>query len=49
MAAEKMGHASVSVEKVDESALMGFLADYHVPRNPIPSPDTDFLCRTVPM
>ena len=34
MAAEKMGHASVSVEKVDESALMGFLADYHVPREP---------------
>ena len=34
MAAEKMGHAAVSVEKADESALMGFLADYHVPREP---------------
>lgn len=34
MAAEKMGHAAVSVEKADESALTGFLADYRMPQKP---------------
>lgn len=54
MAAEKMGHASVSVEKVDESALMGFLADYHVPREPnsvtgygLSLPDSTYVTQTI--
>ena len=56
MAAEKMGHASVSVEKVDESALMGFLADYHVPREPnsvtgygLSLPDSTYVTQTESM
>lgn len=34
MAAEKMGHSPVSVEKVDESALSSFLASYQIPKEP---------------
>lgn len=34
MAAEKMGHSPVSVEKVDESVLSSFLAGYQIPREP---------------
>ena len=32
MAAEKMGQSPVSVEKVDESALSTFLANYQIPK-----------------
>lgn len=34
MAAEKMGHSPVSVEKADESALSSFLASYQIPKEP---------------
>lgn len=34
MAAEKMGQSPVSVEKVDESALSTFLANYQIPKEP---------------
>lgn len=34
MAAERMGHSPVSVEKVDEAALSNFLAYYQVPQKP---------------
>lgn len=34
MAAEKMGHSPVSVEKVNESALSSFLASYQIPKEP---------------
>lgn len=34
MAAEKMGHSSVTVEKVDEAALSNFLAYYQTPQEP---------------
>ena len=34
MAAEKMGHSPVSVEKVDESALSSFLVSYQIPKEP---------------
>ena len=34
MAAQKMGHSPVSIEKVDEAALTNFLSYYKVPREP---------------
>lgn len=34
MAAEKMGHSPVSIEKVDEAALSNFLAYYQIPKEP---------------
>lgn len=34
MAAQKMGHSPVSIEKVDEAALSNFLAYYKVPKEP---------------
>lgn len=34
MAAERMGHSPVSVEKVDESALSSFLSTYRIPKEP---------------
>ena len=34
MAAEKMGHSPVSVEKVDEAALSTFLSGYQIPKEP---------------
>lgn len=34
MAAERMGHSPVSIEKADESALSSFLAGYQIPKEP---------------
>ena len=34
MAAQRMGHSPVSVEKADESALSSFLAVYQIPKKP---------------
>ena len=34
MAAQRMGHSPVSVEKADESALSSFLAVYQIPKEP---------------
>ena len=34
MAAERMGHSPVSIEKADESALSPFLAGYQIPKEP---------------
>ena len=36
MAAERMGHSPVSIEKADESALSSFLAGYQIPKSLIP-------------